>query len=235
MDQDRETVAHMDMTPARWSSTRDYLLEVFGAQDEQLQTLTPRASAAGLPDIAVSADVGRLLMLLTAMTGGGRGARRALEVGTLAGYSGIWIARGMAPGGTLITVESEPSHADFAEREFSAAGLSGSVEIRRGAAMRVLPMLAEEFDAGSIDFVFLDAVKREYPDYFRATRPLIASGGLLVADNVLGSRSWWIDEPAGRNDDRDGADRFNRMVAADPDFETVAVPLREGVLIARRR
>ena len=134
------------MTPARWNSTRDYLLEVFGAQDDQLQTLTPRAVAAGLPDIAVSADVGRLLMLLTAMTGGGRGARLALEVGTLAGYSGIWIARGMAPGGRLITVESEPSHADFAEREFRAAGVSGSVEIRRGAAMRVLPSLAEELD-----------------------------------------------------------------------------------------
>jgi caffeoyl-CoA O-methyltransferase len=223
------------MTPARWNSTRDYLLEVFGAQDDQLQTLTPRAVAAGLPDIAVSADVGRLLMLLTAMTGGGRGARLALEVGTLAGYSGIWIARGMAPGGRLITVESEPSHAAFAEREFRAAGVSGSVEIRRGAAMGVLPPLAEELDAGAIDFVFLDAVKREYPDYFRTIRPLIASGGLLVADNVLGSHSWWIDEPAGRNADRDGADQLNRMVAADPDFETVAVPLREGVLIARRR
>jgi predicted O-methyltransferase YrrM len=223
------------MTPARWNWTRCYLLDVFGAQDEQLETLTPRAIAAGLPDIAVSADVGRLLMLLTAMTGGGRGARLALEVGTLAGYSGIWIARGMAPGGRLITVESEPRHADFAEEEFRTARLSSSVDVRRGAAMRVLPPIAEELGTGAIDFVFLDATKREYPGYFQVIRPLIASGGLLVADNVLGSHSWWIDEPAGRNADRDGADQFNRMVAADPDFETVAVPLREGVLIARRR
>ena len=224
----------MEMTPSRWRSTASYLIDVFGAQDEQLATLTPRAVAAGLPDIAVSADVGRLLMLLAAMTGGGRGARVAVEVGTLAGYSGIWIARGLAPAGRLITIEFEPAHADFAQREFEAAGVSPSVEIRRGAAMDVLPALAAELRPGSVDFVFLDATKREYPDYFAIVRPLIAAGGLLVADNVLGSNVWWIDLPEGRSADRDGADRFNRIVAADPDFEAVAVPLREGVLIARR-
>ena len=223
------------MTPDRWNATRDYLLDVFGAQDEQLRTLMPRAVSAGLPDIAVSADVGRLLMLLTSMTGGGRGARMALELGTLAGYSGIWIARGLAPGGLLITIEAEPRHADFAEREFQAAGVGASVQVRRGAALEVLPSIAGEVGAGGFDLVFLDAVKREYPDYFQAVRATIAPGGLLVADNVLGSHTWWIDEPAGRTVDRDGADRFNRMVAADAEFETVAVPLREGVLIARRR
>ena len=80
----------------------------------------------------------------------------------------------------------------------------------------------------------LDALKREYPDYLAAIRPAIAVGGLLVADNVLGSRSWWIDEPAGQNADRDAVDRFNRMLAADPDFEAVAFPMREGLLVARR-
>lgn len=225
----------MEMTPGRWNTTRDYLLEVFGTQDEQLETLSPRAVAAGLPDIAVSADVGRLLTLLTSMTGGGRGATLALEIGTLAGYSGIWIARGLASGGRLITIESVARHADFAEREFASAGLSGSVEVRRGTALGVLPGLATEIAPGSVDLVFIDAVKREYPEYFQLVRPLIAAGGLLVADNVLGSHVWWIDEPAGRNPDRDGADHFNRLVASDPDFEAAAVPLREGVLIARRR
>lgn len=223
------------MTPARWNATRDYLLDVFGAQDEQLETLTPRAVAAGLPDIAVSADVGRLLLLLTSMTGNGRGARLALEIGTLAGYSGIWIARGLAAGGRLITIESVPKHADFAEREFANAGLAASVEIRRGTALSLLPTLVNELAPGTVDLVFIDAVKREYPEYFQAVRSLIAPGGLLVADNVLGSHVWWIDEPAGRNPDRDGADHFNRLVASDPDFEAAAVPLREGVLIARRR
>ena len=222
------------MTPDRWRATGEYLVEVFGAQDEQLRTLTPRAIAAGLPDIAVSSDVGRLLTLLTGLAGGGRGARLAIEVGTLAGYSGIWIARGLAAGGRLLTIEQDPRHADFAEREFAAAGLSSSVSVRRGAALSVLPSLVAEAGDRSVDFVFLDAAKREYPDYFAALRPSIAVGGLLVADNVLGSRSWGIDQPAGRDPDRDGADRFNRLVAADPDFDAAAVPIREGVMIARR-
>jgi predicted O-methyltransferase YrrM len=224
----------MQMTPDRWRATGEYLVEVFGAQDEQLSTLTPRAIAAGLPDIAVSSDVGRLLTLLTGLTGGGRGARLAIEVGTLAGYSGLWIARGLAAGGRLVTIEQDPRHADFAEREFAAAGLSASVSVRRGPALSVLPALVAEVGAGSVDFVFIDAAKREYSDYFAALRPSIALGGLLVADNVLGSGKWWIDEPSGRDPDRDGADRFNRLVAADPDFEAAAVPIREGVMIARR-
>jgi predicted O-methyltransferase YrrM len=111
--------------------------------------------------------------------------------------------------------------------------LAAVVELRRGPALQVLPALAAEVGPGSVDLVFIDAVKREYPDYFSVVRPLIAVGGLLVADNVLGSQSWWIDVPPG-NPDRDGADRFNRIVAADPDFEAIAVPIREGVLIARR-
>lgn len=224
----------MEMTPDRWRSTCAYLVDVFGSQDDQLRTLTPRAVAAGLPDIAVSPDVGRLLTLLTGMTGAGRGARLAIEVGTLAGYSGIWIARGLAPGGRLVTIEREPKHAAFAEREFEAAGVGAAVEVRRGAALDVLATLAAELSPGSVDLVFLDAAKHEYAEYFAALRPLIAVGGLLVADNVLGSGTWWIDAPAGRDRDRDGADRFNRIVAADPDFETAAVPIREGVLISRR-
>ena len=224
----------MEMTPERWTWTREYLQDVFGAEDEHLRGLVPRALAAGMPDIAVSPDVGRLLKLLTSMTGAGRGAGLAIEVGTLGGYSGIWIARGLAPGGRLITIEPEPKHADFAEREFAAAGLAGSVEVRRGAGLEVLPALAADIGPGAADVVFLDAIKREYTEYFAAIRPSIAVGGLLIADNVLGSHTWWIDEPPGRNPDRDGADRLNRTVSADRDFEAVALPIREGVLVARR-
>jgi predicted O-methyltransferase YrrM len=98
----------------------------------------------------------------------------------------------------------------------------------------VLSELAASYGPGSVDLVFLDAAKREYPDYFQAMRDSIAVGGLLVADNVLGSGQWWIDEASGHNADRDGADRLNRLLAADPDFEAVAVPIREGILVARR-
>lgn len=219
----------MPMTPRRWEFTERYSHEVFGEQDDHLAGLMAEAVEEGLPDIAVSPDVGRLLQILTAMTP----ANLALEVGTLGGYSGIWIGRGLRPGGRLITIEIDHGHAEFARRQFETAGLSGVVEVREGAALDVLPALATELPAGSVDLVFLDADKREYTDYFRLVRPLVAPGGLLVADNVYGAGGAWIDDtdhPYMR-----GADAFNRTVAADPEFEAVAVPLRAGVLIARRR
>lgn len=219
------------MTPERWDRTSLYCREVFGAQDEQLRTLMQRAVAQDIPDIAVSADVGRLLSILVA----GTRARSALEFGALAGYSGVWIARALAPGGRLRTFEPEPKHADFAQREFEKAGVADRVEIIRRPALEGLPELRAEVPDRSVDFVLLDAVKTEYPDYFTAVRPLLAPGGLLVADNALGTSSWWIDTPPGESPDRDAMDRFNRAVAADPDFETSMIPLREGLLIARRR
>jgi predicted O-methyltransferase YrrM len=219
----------MDMTPQRWTNTCSYLREVFGDQDQHLAKVMPRAIQAGLPDIAVSPDVGRLLKMLMHMSGG----LRALEIGTLAGYSSIWIARGLHPCGHLVTIEAVPKHADFAQRSIDEAGLSDRIDIRRGSALDLLPDIAEEFGPGAFDMVFLDAAKQEYPAYFEFTRPLIRVGGLLVADNVLGS-TWWIDDPPGKDPSRDAVDRFNRTVAADEDFEVVAVPLRQGILIARR-
>jgi predicted O-methyltransferase YrrM len=219
----------IEMNDARWRYTSRYLRDTFGKPDEQLAGLMERAVSAGLPDIAVSADVGRLLKLLTSMTQG----RLAVELGTLAGYSAIWIARGLAPGGKLVTVEPEAKHADFAERELADAGLSEVVEVRRETGLEALARLADEVPEGAVDVLFLDAIKSEYPAYFRAARRLIAPGGLLLADNVLGSSRWWIDH----EDDpqRAGAHTLNRMLAEDPDFEAVAVPIREGVLVARRR
>jgi caffeoyl-CoA O-methyltransferase len=181
------------------------------------------AVTAGLPDIAVSADVGRLLMILTSMTE----ARLAVEVGTLGGYSGIWISRGLRPDGRLITIEYEARHAEFAQRQFERAGLADRVEIRQGAGLDVLARLRDELEPGSVDVVFLDAVKSEYTAYFEAARPLIAPGGVVLADNVYGTGDGWIDQ--GR-----GTDAFNRHIASDPDFEAVAVPMREGVLIGLR-
>ncbi len=214
----------MPMTPERWKFINSYVGDLFPEPDGQLQTLMDRATAAGLPRIAVSSDVGRLLKILTSMTNG----HLALELGTLAGYSGIWITRGLSAGGRLITVEYADQHADFSEAEFEKAGLADRVEVVRGAALEVLPALAERLGPGSVDFVFIDAVKSEYVDYFHLIRPLIAPGGLLTADNVLGTGAGWIDEGY-------GTDAFNRLVAADPDFETTITPQREGILIARRR
>lgn len=219
----------MDMTPERWRYTTDYSRAVFGKQDEHLAGLMKEGVARGLPDIAVSADVGRLLLILTSMTPRGK---LAIEVGTLGGYSGIWIARGLSPGGRLITIEPEKLHADFAQEQFKRAGVAERIELRRGLGLDLLPRLATELPAGSVDLVFLDAIKTEYPAYWKIVRPLIAVGGLIVADNVYGSGDWWIDEVG--HSSRDAADQFNRMVAGDADFQAVAAPLREGVLIGRR-
>lgn len=212
------------MTPERWESTERYSKEVFGAEDEHLEGLMERAVDAGLPSIAVSSDVGRLLKILVSLTEG----HRALELGTLAGYSAIWIARGLQPDGMLTTVEFEPKHAEFARREITAAGESGRVDVVEGAALDVVPRLAEEWGPESVDFVFIDAVKSEYLDYFLQIKPLVKPGGVLVADNVYGTSAGWIDEGH-------GTDAFNRLIADDEEFESVALPLREGVLVARRR
>lgn len=222
----------MEMTPQRWVNTCRYLGETFGRPDSHLAGLMDRAVAAGLPPIAITADVGRLLKLLTSMTNDGRGARLAVEIGTLAGYSGIWIARGLGEHGRLVTVEIEPKHADFAQAEFERAGVADRVSIMRCGGLEAIDRIAR--DGVEIDFVFLDADKREYPAYCEKIVPLITRGGLLVADNVLGSGNWWIDDPRGSNESRDAAERFSRMMVDDHRFETVCVPIREGVLIARR-
>ncbi len=211
------------MTPETWDYLRRYGVEVFGEEDEVLRSLTAEATAAGLPAIAVAPDVGRLLKILTSMTLG----RLAIEVGTLGGYSSIWICRGLRPNGRLITIEYDPRHADFAERQFAKAGLADRIDLRRGAGLEVLARLAEELGPGSVDVLFIDAVKSEYVGYFERARPLIAIGGLVIGDNAYGTGDGWIDSGH-------GTDSFNRHIAGDPDFEAVGLPMREGLLVARR-
>ena len=214
----------MEMTPERWRHIGAYSKEVFGTEDDHLAGLMEEAVAAGLPNISVGADVGRLLMILTSLTQG----RLAVEVGTLGGYSGIWIARGLSPEGRLITIEYEDKHADFAEEQFIRADVDDRVEVRRGSGIDVLQELVSELEPESVDVLFLDAIKSEYTKYFEIARPLIARGGLVLADNVLGTGAGWIDQGH-------GTDEFNRRIASDDGFEAVAVPMREGVLVARRR
>ncbi|RMH27624.1 MAG: O-methyltransferase [Planctomycetota bacterium] len=221
----------MDMTPTRWTATAAYLDAVFGEQDDHLATLMTRAIEAGLPDIAVSASVGRFLHLLAKLAN----ARTIVEVGTLAGYSGIWLARALPEGGRLITIEPVEKHAAFAERAFADAGVGGRVTVRRGTGLEILPKLVDELGPGSVDLVFLDAVKQEYPEYWPHAKTLVRHGGLVVADNALGSGDWWIGEPAGNQAAHDGADALNRLAAADPAFDASCLPIREGMMVARKR
>ena len=214
------------MTPDRWRYTSAYLAEVFGGEDDVLRWVRSESAARGLPPIAISADVGRFLGLMAGMTEG----RLAIEVGTLAGYSAIWIARAL-PKGRLITIEKRSDYADLAEEAIERAGVSDRVEVRRGAALDVLAQMSTELADESVDVVFLDAVKSEYSDYLALVRPLLAPGGLLIADNVLGTSGWWIDEED--KGVRNAVDTFNRAVAADEGFETAGLSVREGLLIAR--
>lgn len=217
----------------RQQQTAAYLADVFGRPDDQLRTLMQRAAAAGLPDIAISADVGRLLTLFSSLAGA-HGAGLIVEVGTLAGYSAIWLARGLRPGGRLITIELEPKHADFAAAEFRRARLADRIDIRRGRALDILNALARELPPGSVDLAFLDAEKREYVEYFTILKPLLRPGGLLVADNALGSSSWWITDAPGSSPERDAVDHFNHLVAGDPEFDPAAIANRQGLLVARK-
>jgi len=207
--------------------------ELFAAEPAEWTRLREEAIEAGLPPISVGPAPGRLLSMLAALAREG-GARLAVEIGTLGGYSALCIARGMSPEGKLITIEAEEKHATFAREAFDRLG-ERRIEVREGKGLDLLPGLVAELGKGSTDLLFIDAIKTEYPGYYSAARPLVRSGGIVVADNVLGTGSFWIDAPQGSSDNRDAIDRFNRMVAADPDFESMIVPVRQGILVARRR
>ncbi len=226
------------MSAERWAATAAYLQELAG-EDEHLATLMRRAEVEGLPSIAITAEVGRLLKLLTTMTNAGAGAQLAIEVGTLAGYSAIWIARGLRRGGKLITIEADPAHAAFARRSFEEAGVADRVKLIEGEGLEELPKLAERFGERSIDLLFLDAVKTEYQGYLDAIRQALKPGALVIADNALGGSSWWVpdrtvdERDEGNRASLEAMDAFNRRLASDSAFETTLIPMRDGVLVAR--
>jgi predicted O-methyltransferase YrrM len=199
----------------------EYLCGLFAREDETLLALREEADRTGLPPIAVSPDAGRLLQVLLKAVG----ARRVLEVGTLGGYSAIWIARALPDDGRLITLEAEPTHAAFARRFLDRAGVAERVEVREGRALDLLPALdGERFDA-----VFLDADKEPLPTYFEWALRLLRPGGLLIADNALwGGRVY----DAAENDPRtQGVREFNRRLASDPRVTGIVVPTHDGVAI----
>jgi predicted O-methyltransferase YrrM len=199
--------------------TSDYLAALFAPEDATLLALREEADRSGLPPISISPDEGRLLQVLLRAVG----ARRVLEVGTLGGYSAIWIARALPPDGSILSLEIEPSHAEFARRHLARAGVADRVEVRIGRALDLLPALdGERFDA-----VFLDADKEPLPTYFDWALRLLRPGGLLIADNALwGGRV--LDERV--DDEATRAVReFNRRLATDPRVTGIVVPTHDGV------
>ena len=199
----------------------EYIARLFAAEDKVLLSLREEADRTGLPPISISADTGRLLQVLLRSIG----AKRVLEVGTLGGYSAIWMARALPPDGTLITIEVDEGHAAFAERYLARAGVAENVEVRRGRALDLLPVLdGERFDA-----VFLDADKTPLPTYLEWALRLVRPGGLIIADNALwGGR---VIDPAADDDATRSVREFNRRFASDPRISGIIVPTHDGVAI----
>ncbi len=223
----------MEMTAERWAYLCKYLKDVFAREDGPQAEIMPRALAAGLPDIAVSPETGRFLQVIASMAGRSGAAKLALEFGTLAGYSSVWIARGMAPDGRLITIEMSTLHAAQAAESVRRCGFEDRVSIRQGRILEVLPKLAKEIGPESVDLVFIDALKSEYPAYLEAVLPLVRSGGVLLFDNALASR-WTMDMGPGKDADRDTMDALNRAMSVDPRLTACCVPIGNGVAMARK-
>lgn len=197
------------MSQDTWTAVDQYVADLFVAPDPILETVLQASSAAGLPAIAVSPAHGKFLFLLAKAQGAGR----ILELGTLGGYSTIWLARALPPGGRILTLELNPAHAAIAEANFRAAGLAALIELRLGPAQHSLRQLRAEA-AGPFDFVFIDADKPGYPEYLELVLPLCRPGTMIVADNVV--RQGAVAD-AGSSDPNVRAVReFNARLAADP-------------------
>jgi predicted O-methyltransferase YrrM len=193
------------MSQRTWAAVDDYLNDRIVRPDEALAAALEASRAGGLPEIAVSAPQGKLLNLLARAMG----ARRILEIGTLGGYSAIWLARSLPPDGKLISLEYSPKHAEVARSNLARAGLAAVAEVRVGPGVELLPSLT-----GPFDFFFIDADKEGYPDYFRGCLKLARPGSVMVFDNVVRDGEV-IDSSSG-----DSAVRATRQLYEDIAAET---------------
>ena len=204
------------MTEDLWSKVDAYIAEQLVKTDSALDRALETSAAAGLPAINVSPNHGKLLHILARLVN----ARAILEIGTLGGYSTIWMARALPPGGRLITLEFEPKHAELAKANIAHAGLSYVVDVRLGMALETLPGIAAE-NTGPFDLIFIDADKVSTADYFQWALKLARVGSLIVVDNVIRKgevANATTDDPAVK-----GMRRFVEMAAAEPRVIATAI------------
>src|SRR5579862_7405747 len=164
----------------QWKTVETYLTDHLVPKDEALDSALKASDEAGLPTIAVAPNEGKVLHIYAKMIG----AKRILELGTLGGYSTIWLARALPEGGKLISLEYDPKHAEVARNNVERAGLGDRVEIRVGAALDLLPGLEAE-SAGPFDLFFIDADKENIPHYFTWSLKLSRPGSVIIVDNVI--------------------------------------------------
>ncbi|MEL6753557.1 MAG: O-methyltransferase [Pseudomonadota bacterium] len=205
-----------------------YIDSLFIPDDPELDAALERARAAGLPDIQVSPGQGKFLYLLAKLIG----AQRVLEIGTLGGYSTLWLARAIGKSGALITLEIDPAHADVARQTLEAAGFADTCDVRTGAALDLLPGIG-----GPFDLVFLDANKESYPAYLSQAVRLTRPGGLIIADNVV-RRGEVLSKSMDPN--VIGAAAFNQALASHPKLEAIVLQQvglkgHDGLALARVR
>jgi predicted O-methyltransferase YrrM len=204
------------MTDDLWTAVDRYISDLLVDSDPALDKVLEESAAAGLPPIAVTPNLGKLLYLLARI----QGAKRILEIGTLAGYSTIWLARALPPDGRLITLEADARHAEIARTNIARAGLADVVELRLGSALDTLPRLAAE-GGGPFDLIFVDAEKRDNPAYFDWSLKLSRRGSVLVFDNVV--RDGAVIDPANTSPSVQGIRRFNELLAAEPRVSATAI------------
>ena len=204
------------MTQQTWTSVDRYLDDLLVGRDAVLEAALQASAEAGLPSIAVSPTQGKLLNLLARV----RGARAILEIGTLAGYSTIWMARALPADGRLVTLEIDPKHAEVARANIARAGLTARVEVRLGRAADTLARLSAE-NAGPFDLTFIDADKASLPEYFRWALQLSRAGSLIVIDNVV--REGAVIDSDSPDPNVQGVRRLNELMASEPRVSATAI------------
>ena len=224
-------VGRRDMSSDVWLAVDESLADLFVERDAGLEAALEATAEAGMPPIGVSRNLGKLLYLMVQMSG----TRRILEIGTLGGYSTIWLARALPPDGVLISLELLDEYAAVARKNVKRAGLSDVVEIRVGAAKEGLAQLAAE-DVDPFDFVFIDADKEGYSDYLAGALGVCRAGTVIVADNVV--RDGAVFDDARSDPVLEGVRSFLDDVAANPRLSAVGIQLvgakgYDGIAIAR--
>jgi len=215
------------MTDHQWTDVDRYITDLFLPPDPSLDAALEASAAAGLPPIAVSPALGKLLHVLATAVG----AKRILEIGTLGGYSTIWLARALPADGRVVTLEIDPKHAEVARRNFARAGVADRIDLKLGAALDTLPALRAD---GPFDFVFIDADKGGYAAYLPWAITLSRPGALIIADNVV--RAGKITDAASTDQNVQGIRRFNDVLAAErrvvaTEIQTVGVKGYDGIAV----
>lgn len=204
------------MSQEQWTAVDRYITDLLVGPDSGLDAALRASAAAGLPPYNVSPNQGKLLFLLARI----QGARNILEIGTLGGYSAIWLARALPAGGRLVTLEADPRHAEVARGNIARAGLADVVEVRLGPALDALAELAAE-GRGPFDLIFIDADKQNNPEYFAWALDLSRRGSLIIVDNVI--RGGEVVNAASDDPIVQGVRRLNELLAAELRVNAIAI------------